>query len=67
MAYKRYLLSCECARRSGCGMNEEAHKLLEKASHAIRAAEALIQIQEPDSAAGRLYYAMFYVIGSKIS
>ncbi|MGH9335429.1 MAG: HEPN domain-containing protein [Vicinamibacteria bacterium] len=34
---------------------------MEKASRAIRAAEILLRESEPDFAAGRAYYAMFYV------
>lgn len=42
-------------------MNEESGKLLEKARHAIHAAEVLVQESEGEFAAGRAYYAMFYV------
>lgn len=41
-------------------MNDETRKLLEKAARAIAAAEGLLQISQPDFAAGRAYYAMFY-------
>jgi uncharacterized protein (UPF0332 family) len=39
----------------------EAERLLDKAGHAIRAAEILLDAEERDFAAGRAYYAMFYV------
>lgn len=42
-------------------MNLEAGKLLDKAEHAIRAATLLLDAGETDFAAGRAYYAMFYV------
>ena len=42
-------------------MKETSEKLLEKASRAVRAAEILLQEGDLDSAAGRTYYAMFYV------
>ena len=42
-------------------MNGESRRLLEKATHAIHAAEVLLSAEEPDSAAGRAYYACFYV------
>jgi uncharacterized protein (UPF0332 family) len=38
----------------------EAERLLDKAEHAIRAAEILLDADEKDFAAGRAYYAMFY-------
>ena len=42
-------------------MKVEAERLLDKAGHAIRAAEILLDAEERDFAAGRAYYAMFYV------
>ena len=42
-------------------MKAEAVRLLDKAGHAIRAAEILLDADEGDFAAGRAYYAMFYV------
>lgn len=42
-------------------MKEETPKLLDKAVHAIRAAETLLRADEVDFAIGRAYYAMFYV------
>jgi len=39
----------------------ETQKLLDKASRALRAAETLLSNNDPDFAAGRAYYAMFYV------
>ena len=42
-------------------MKEDIQKLLEKSSHAIHAAEVLLREGEFDSAAGRAYYAMFYI------
>lgn len=40
-------------------MKSDSLKWLEKASHSIHAAEVMIQ-EDVDSAAGRVYYAMFY-------
>ena len=42
-------------------MKETSQKLLEKSARAIRAAEILLREGDLDSAAGRAYYAMFYV------
>ncbi|MBN2466324.1 HEPN domain-containing protein [candidate division WOR-3 bacterium] len=42
-------------------MKAETARLLDKAQHAIRAAEILLDADERDFAAGRAYYAMFYV------
>ena len=42
-------------------MNEETGKLLTKAESAIRAAQILLDHEEVPFAAGRAYYAMFYV------
>ena len=42
-------------------MKETSEKLLEKSARAIRAAEILLRERDLDSAAGRTYYAMFYV------
>ncbi len=42
-------------------MKPEAEKLLAKASRAISAAETLLGAADVDFAAGRAYYAMFYV------
>ncbi len=41
-------------------MKSESRLLLNKAERAIRAAEALVQADESDFAAGRAYYAMLY-------
>lgn len=41
-------------------MSPEAGRLLVKAGHALHAAEILLDAGEPDFAAGRCYYAMFY-------
>ncbi len=41
-------------------MKTETRKLLDKASHALHAAELLLRGGETDFAAGRAYYAMFY-------
>ena len=41
-------------------MTEQTGKLLEKADRAVHAAEALLKRGDPDFAAGRAYYAMFY-------
>jgi len=42
-------------------LKPEAEKLLAKASRAISAAETLLKTADVDFAAGRAYYAMFYV------
>lgn len=42
-------------------MKVETERLLDKAEHAIRAAEILLDADEGDFAAGRACYAMFYV------
>jgi len=39
----------------------ETQKLLDKASRALRAAENLLDNDDPDFSAGRSYYAMFYI------
>jgi len=41
-------------------LKEQTRKLLVKSAHAIRAARLLLENDEPDFAAGRAYYAMFY-------
>ena len=40
-------------------MNDESRRLLEKGAHAIHSADVLLSAEEPDSAAGRAYYALF--------
>ena len=40
-------------------MKPDSFRWLEKASHSIHAAEVMLQ-EDIDSAAGRVYYAMFY-------
>ncbi|OGI49862.1 MAG: hypothetical protein A3B81_04585 [Candidatus Muproteobacteria bacterium RIFCSPHIGHO2_02_FULL_65_16] len=42
-------------------MKPETQKLLEKAGRAIRAAKNLLDNDDPDFAAGRAYYATFYI------
>ncbi|MCP3962489.1 MAG: HEPN domain-containing protein [bacterium] len=42
-------------------MKEGTRKLLAKAERTLEAARGLLDLDHPDSAAGRLYYAMFYV------
>ncbi len=42
-------------------MKEYTRKLLEKAIDAIEAAEILVEHDKSDVAAGRAYYAMFYI------
>jgi uncharacterized protein (UPF0332 family) len=41
-------------------VKDEAVRLLAKAERSINAAKVLLQANEPDFAAGRVYYAMFY-------
>ena len=42
-------------------MKNHSKKLIEKAVRTIRAAELLLDIRDAENAAGRAYYAMFYV------
>jgi len=42
-------------------VTEETRKLLRKAERAIEAAKALLEKQSEEFAAGRAYYAMFYI------
>ncbi len=42
-------------------MKDYTRKLLDKAQSAIEVAEAVLDMDEADFAAGRAYYAMFYV------
>lgn len=42
-------------------MKDYSRKLFEKAMDTLEAAEALLEMDKPDIAAGRAYYAMFYV------
>ena len=42
-------------------MRDYSRKLLEKAIDSIEAAEGLLETGKADIAAGRAYYAMFYV------
>lgn len=47
-------------RRATC-MNERTSKFLDKAMDAIEVAERILDMDKPEFAAGRAYYAMFYV------
>lgn len=42
-------------------MKERSRKLFDKALDAIEVAEAVLDLGKPDFAAGRAYYAMFYI------
>ncbi len=42
-------------------MKDHSRKLLDKAVDAIEAAEMLVDNEKPEFAAGRAYYAMFYI------
>ena len=42
-------------------MKPDTQKLLDKAARALRAAETLLASGDADFAAGRAYYAMFYI------
>lgn len=42
-------------------MKEHSRKLLDKALDAIEASEGLLEIDKAEIAAGRAYYAMFYI------
>lgn len=48
-------------------MRDETRKFLDKAARAIHAAETLLRDGEADFAAGRAYYAMFYVAEALLS
>jgi uncharacterized protein (UPF0332 family) len=48
-------------------LKEQSRLLLDKARHAIRAAEILTREDETDFAAGRAYYAMFYVASALLA
>lgn len=53
--------SSKCAKGVHLLVKRKAQQLLEKAQQAIEAAELLLEGQKFDFAAGRAYYAMFYV------
>lgn len=42
-------------------MKERTSKLLAKSADSIEVAEGILEMNKPDMAAGRVYYAMFYV------
>lgn len=42
-------------------MKEHSRKLLDKAIDAIEVAEGILDMDKPEMAAGRAYYAMFYI------
>jgi uncharacterized protein len=42
-------------------MKEHSQKLLDKALDSIEVAEGILDMNKPDMAAGRAYYAMFYI------
>lgn len=42
-------------------MKEHSRKLLDKALDSIEVAEGILDMNKPDMAAGRAYYAMFYI------
>lgn len=48
-------------------MNERARKFLDKALDAIEVAEGILDMNRPEFAAGRAYYAMFYVAEALLS
>jgi uncharacterized protein (UPF0332 family) len=48
-------------------LKEQSRRFLEKARHAIHAAEILLREDESDSAAGRAYYAMFYIASALLA
>ncbi len=48
-------------------MKNQSQLLLEKARHAIHAAEILLREKETDFAAGRVYYAMFYTASALLT
>ena len=61
MAEGCYAVAEECSRGGDCGVKEYTGQLLDKAAEAIEAAELLVTNNYPDFAAGRAYYAMFYI------
>jgi uncharacterized protein (UPF0332 family) len=61
MAKGCYAAVAECPLRGNCSLKEYTGQLLDKAAEAIEAAELLVTNNYPDFAAGRAYYAMFYV------
>lgn len=61
MAEGSYTAVAECPCGGDCGVKEYTAQLLDKAAEAIEAAELLVTNNYPDFAAGRAYYAMFYV------
>lgn len=42
-------------------MKDHSRKLLDKALDSIEVAEGILDMNKPDMAAGRAYYAMFYI------
>ena len=42
-------------------MKEHSRKLLKKALDSIEVAEGILEMKKPEMAAGRAYYAMFYI------
>ena len=60
-------LSLKRSRGSHCCLKKQVSLLLSKAHHAIRAADILIREGEIEGAAGRAYYAMFYVASALLA
>ena len=61
MEQVQYPTAKKYSSRWAVHMNEHIQKLFERALDAIEAAEALMNIKKTEIAAGRAYYAMFYV------
>jgi uncharacterized protein (UPF0332 family) len=57
----RYTIAAQYPQRGDVRLKEYTSKLLKKAEDAIQAADLLLSNNQPDFAAGRAYYAMFYV------
>jgi uncharacterized protein (UPF0332 family) len=67
MAKRRGGVPRACPRGVGSSLNIDTLNLLEKARRAIHAAETLLQHGDVDFAAGRAYYAMFYIAEAVLS
>jgi len=56
-----YACVAQYPQRGGVGVNDYTRKLLDKAIDTIEAAELLLDNEKIDIAAGRAYYALFYI------
>lgn len=67
MGESRGLIPGKRARRRDSSLTPDALKLLEKARSAILATTTLLEHGDVDFAAGRAYYAMFYIAEALLS